>query len=100
MPSVANEEPELPQADFLGSRFGLTPAEARLVALLFAGGSLRSSAEALGVKYETVRGHLKSVFQKTRTRRQAELVVTVFQALSEPNGGAEVAHSRRSRTRA
>ena len=24
MPSVANEEPELPQADFLGTRFGLT----------------------------------------------------------------------------
>ena len=89
MPSVvANEEP-VPRAHFLRNRFGLTPAEARLVALLFAGGSLRSSAEALGIKYESARTSLKSIFQKTRTHRQAELVLTVFHALSDPDGGTE-----------
>jgi DNA-binding CsgD family transcriptional regulator len=82
---VANEGREIPQADFLENRFGLTPAQARLVIHLTAGKSLRSSAEALGVKYETVRSYLKSVFEKTGTHRQAELVLRVFHAISDPN---------------
>jgi DNA-binding CsgD family transcriptional regulator len=73
----------MPQTAFLRNRFGLTPAEARLVLRLVAGDSLRSAAKALGIKYETVRTHLKSVFQKTRTRRQAELVILVLRAMSE-----------------
>src|SRR5262245_41309018 len=81
----ANKEQEIPQADFLEARFGLSPAEARLVALLFAGASLRSCTQALGIKYETARSYLKSVFQKTGTHRQAELVLTVLQATSHPN---------------
>jgi len=86
MPSVvAIEGREIPQADFLEIRFGLRPAEARLVVLLFAGASLRSCAKALGIKYETARSYLKSVFQKTGTHRQAELVLTIFQAMNHPN---------------
>src|SRR5262245_15705202 len=81
----ANKEGEIPQADFLETRFGLRPAEARLVALLFAGASLRSCAKALGIQYDTARSYLKSVFQKTETHRQAELVLTVLQAMSDPN---------------
>jgi DNA-binding CsgD family transcriptional regulator len=82
---VGGGECGTPQADFLETRFGLSPAEARLVALLFAGASLRSSATALGIKYETVRSYLKSAFQKTGTHRQAELVLRVFQAMSDSN---------------
>src|SRR5262245_45334352 len=85
MASVADGGPGIPQADFLEIRFGLRPAEARLVALLFAGASLRSCAKALGIKYETARSYLKSVLQKTGTHRQAELVLTVFQAMSDAN---------------
>src|SRR5262245_9275421 len=86
MPSVvANERREIPQAGFLETSFGLSPAEARLVAHLITGASLRSSAEALGIKYETVRTYLKSVFHKTGTHRQAELVLTVFSAMSDVN---------------
>jgi DNA-binding CsgD family transcriptional regulator len=83
---VANEGREIPQADFLEERFHLTHAEARVVVHLVQGTSLKSSAEALGIKYETVRSYLKSVFAKTGTHRQAELVLTVFHAMSdEPN---------------
>ena len=85
MSVVAIEGREIPQADFLETRFGLSRGEARLVALLFAGASLRSCAQALGIKYESARSYLKSVFQKTGTHRQAELVLTVFQATSHPN---------------
>src|SRR5262245_33035331 len=82
---VADGGPGIDQAGFLEIRFGLSPAEARLVVLLFAGASLRSCAKALGIKYETARSYLKSAFIKTGTHRQAELVLTVFQAMSHPN---------------
>jgi DNA-binding CsgD family transcriptional regulator len=75
----------MPQIAFLKDRFDLTPAEARLVARLMTGESLRSCAEALGIKYETLRSRLKSVFQKTKTHRQAELVMVVIRAMNETN---------------
>jgi DNA-binding CsgD family transcriptional regulator len=77
------KESRMPQTAFLKNRFGLTPAEARLVLRLMAGDSLRAAAKALGIQYETVRTHLKSIFQKTGTCRQAELVIVVVRALSE-----------------
>jgi DNA-binding CsgD family transcriptional regulator len=77
------EEARMPQTAFLKNRFGLTPAEARVVLRLVSGDSLRLAAKALGIKYETVRTHLKSIFQKTGTRRQAELVIVVIRSLSE-----------------
>jgi DNA-binding CsgD family transcriptional regulator len=99
---VADEGPAMPQVRFLENRFGLTPAQARLVVHLVAGHSLRCSAEALGISYQTARGHLRAVFEKTGTHRQAELVLTVFQAMTDPNApavpagtaGQEDAHGR------
>lgn len=70
--------------------FDLTPAESRLVLRLVAGDSLRSAAQALGIGYETARTTLKSVFHKTGTRRQAELVIALIHALNAAptsNGG-------------
>ena len=58
----------------LSQIYGLSRAEARVVALLARGYRLDQVAEALGVAYETVRKHLKQVFGKTGTARQAELV--------------------------
>ena len=54
--------------------YGLSRAEARVVALLAGGNRLDLVAETLGVTYDTVRKHLKQVFSKTGTDRQAELV--------------------------
>jgi DNA-binding CsgD family transcriptional regulator len=68
---------------FLKNRFDLTPAEARLVIDLVTGTSLKSSAKARGVSYETVRRQVKSVFRKTGTHRQSELVLTVIRAITE-----------------
>jgi DNA-binding CsgD family transcriptional regulator len=63
-------------------RFKLTPAEARLVLRLIAGESLRSAAKALNIGYETARTTLKSVFHKTGTCRQAELVIVIINAMN------------------
>lgn len=54
--------------------YGLTRAEARVAALLANGYRLEETAESLGLVYETARKHLKHVFGKTGTDRQAELI--------------------------
>lgn len=54
--------------------FGLTAAEAALAALLASGHDLRSAARKLRITYGTARVRLAEIFQKTETRRQAELV--------------------------
>jgi len=68
---------------FLRNRLDLTPAEARLVVYIVTGTSLKSTAKAFGVGYETVRRQVKSVFRKTGTHRQSELVLTVLRAVNE-----------------
>jgi DNA-binding CsgD family transcriptional regulator len=70
---------------FLQNQFDLTPAEARLVVHLVRGRSLKSSAKAFGVSYETVRRQVKSVFHKTGAHRQSELLLTVIRAIRANN---------------
>ena len=72
----------MPPAVFLKERFELTPAGARLVLRLIVGESLRSAAQTLNIGYETARTTLKSVFHKTDTCRQAELVIVVINAMN------------------
>lgn len=57
--------------------FGLTPAEARLAALLATGDTLEHAAQALGITRGTARTSLKAIFQKTGVHRQAALVALV-----------------------
>ncbi len=54
--------------------YGLSRAESRVAALLASGYRLEQVAETLDIAYETVRKHLKQIFGKTGTYRQAELV--------------------------
>jgi len=54
--------------------YRLTPAETRLAAALLKGDSPEEYAEAMGVRISTVRSQLRALFNKTGTRRQAELV--------------------------
>lgn len=62
--------------------FGLTAAEARLAALLATGEELRSAAIALGITYGSARARLAQIFDKTQTRRQAELVRVLLTGLA------------------
>lgn len=54
--------------------YELTPAEARVVALLALGRSLEEIARQTGVQQSTLRSHLRSIRAKTGVSRQAELV--------------------------
>lgn len=58
----------------LGSQFGLTTAETKLVLSLFKTNCLKSSSNLLNRSYHTVRSQLKSVYQKTETNSQLQLI--------------------------
>lgn len=57
--------------------YGLTQAEQRLLRVLFDGISLPDAARCLGVARTTARTHLQRLFEKTGTRRQADLLRTI-----------------------
>jgi DNA-binding CsgD family transcriptional regulator len=71
--SDPHEPRELP-ADLLRRCYGLTQAESRLVLLLVEGCSVKEAAASLQVTLNTAKTQLKSVFAKTRVRRQGELI--------------------------
>lgn len=66
-------------ATLLAAAFGLSHAECRVAALLADGMPLKSIADTLGVQYDTVRKQLLSIYQKTATNRQPELVRLLLQ---------------------
>ena len=61
------------RAERAAGRFGLTPAENRLLKCLAGGLDLKQSAIRLGVGRTTARTHLQKIFDKTGVRRQTEL---------------------------
>jgi DNA-binding CsgD family transcriptional regulator len=61
-------------AALLRQIYGITSAEQRLIKRLIAGDTPEQAARALGVSMPTVRSHLASVFRKTDTSRQADLI--------------------------
>jgi len=67
--------PQGPALATLQQVFGLTRAEARLAQQIAIGETLPEIASESGLSRETLRSHLKSVFNKTGTTRQAELAV-------------------------
>lgn len=58
----------------LAHRYELTPAQARVSAMVFSGHNLGDISSTLHVSENTVRSHLKQIFQKTNTHGQMELV--------------------------
>lgn len=71
--SDPEQAPVVP-VDYLQQRYHLTLSEARLTQYLCKERTLKEAAEHAGLSYETARGYLKIVFQKTGARRQAELL--------------------------
>jgi DNA-binding CsgD family transcriptional regulator len=67
---------------YLQQIYGLTPAEAAVTVEVLRGSGLRAAAAKLGITTSTVRTHLQRVFEKTQTRRQAELVRLIAESYS------------------
>jgi DNA-binding CsgD family transcriptional regulator len=81
-------------SDLLHAVFGLTPAECRVATLLADGLSVKEIADRQRTRHDTVRKQLRSIYRKTATNRQAELVRlllhlpnTAFELDQFPNEG-------------
>ena len=68
-----------PPAAILAKTFHLTPSEAKLACIIARGASPNIAARELKISRETARNQLKSVFAKTDTHRQSELVALLLQ---------------------
>jgi pimeloyl-ACP methyl ester carboxylesterase/DNA-binding CsgD family transcriptional regulator len=85
--------------------YRLTPKETRVAEHIVQGLSPQRIASRLHVSYNTVRSQLKSIYQKTRTQTQIELVNLVlsgpggmlFQVSQEPNFTKITPHMQRIR---
>lgn len=62
--------------------YGFTQAEAKLAAGLAGGATLEALADKFGISKQTARVQLKSVFHKTDTHRQGELIARLLATLS------------------
>jgi DNA-binding CsgD family transcriptional regulator len=68
-----------PAAANLAKAFGLTPSEARLACTMTRGAGTAIAAKELNISRETARKQLQSIFTKTGTHRQGELVALLMQ---------------------
>lgn len=69
----------------LGKLYDLSPAELRVASALLSGKSPEEYAQQADVTMNTVRSQLKSLFSKTGTRRQSELVALLSRVPSLQN---------------
>lgn len=72
-----NQRVQLPEP-LLAELFGFTPTEATIATHLADGQRKEDIAELLGISATTVAFHLRNLFQKTDTRRQAELIAVIL----------------------
>jgi DNA-binding CsgD family transcriptional regulator len=67
-----------PTPEQLRAQFGLTAAEAAFACAIVRGEGLRECARAIGISEPTARTHLHRIFEKTGTKRQAQLVRVIL----------------------
>lgn len=75
-----------PTCDMLRALYGLTPAEYRLAMLLADGHQPAAIAELVGVSRNTLKTQLASIYRKTDTSRQAQLVRLLLQLPATGSG--------------
>lgn len=66
------------QIDAAALVFGLSPAQQRVAEMIAAGHDLGSASDTLGISVNTVRTHLKRIFEKTGARSQTALLRTLL----------------------
>ena len=81
------QDPDMPAVAIpaLQQLFGLTPREAKIAGGLAEGKSVDDIAAAQGISHHTTRSHLKSIFLKTGTNRQTQLVSVLLRSLAPLN---------------
>lgn len=83
------DQRSVPMPSVLQMLFGLTPSEARVALHIAEGQDLRGVCDEFSITYATARAHLRSIFQKTGVRRQAELSSLVLPLGSPRSDGSD-----------
>lgn len=86
---VDPEATTAPSIETLNALYGLTAAEAHLVQRLLMGKRLEDCAKHAGISVNTARTHLKAVFAKTETDRQADLIRLLSWTLLDATQGID-----------
>lgn len=83
--SLAARPADIRSADpvLLQAAFKLTPAQARLAALIHDGASVKQAAAQLGLTEGSARQYLRRIFAKTGTNRQIDLIREVAWAVAD-----------------
>ena len=81
------ERREEPVEELIRDGLGLSQAEAAVAARVWEGDSVSEAAAQLGLSPNTVKTHLKSVFEKTGVDRQSTLVRRIGQMLAATGRG-------------
>tara|TARA_B100000953_G_scaffold2146_2_gene1859 strand:+ start:918 stop:1994 length:1077 start_codon:yes stop_codon:yes gene_type:complete len=71
--------PDVPDelTEQFAAAYGLTARERHIVQEVASSGNLRASAEALEISYETLRSHMKNVYEKTNFRTLSDVIQAV-----------------------
>lgn len=77
-----------PTSELLVDGLGLSPAEALVASRMWQGDSVAEAADALGLSPNTVKSHLKTIYERLDVNRQADLIRRIAMLLAEV-GGAE-----------
>lgn len=86
------DTPTSPERDVVRQIFGFTPAEAMLSMELINGRSLDEAAEIIGIRRNTARAHLRSIFVKADVTRQSELLRVLLNGVVGLSGNAELSN--------
>jgi len=70
-------EPATPDVLLWEAAFDLTPSQSRVALEIFRGRTIEEAAVLLKIAATTVKSHLKEIYWKTETSRQAQLVVAL-----------------------
>lgn len=79
---VRDPERPTPMSIAAQSLFGLTPAEGNIAGALAEGKSVDEIVSTLRISLNTARTHLKNIYAKTGTTRQAQLVSLLLQSVA------------------
>ncbi len=71
-------------AELVANLYKLTPSEIRVLVAVVEHAGVRQVAKTLGISEETVRSHLRHIFQKTGAKRQVDLVKLLAGFASSP----------------
>jgi DNA-binding CsgD family transcriptional regulator/PAS domain-containing protein len=82
------EEVPPPGLAALAASFALTPAEGRMLRRLAAGATMAEAGAALGVSLATAKTHIRHIFAKTSTSRQADLIALIHRLAPPVRGSA------------